>query len=214
MTLLDIFLVGAGLAAGFLSFFSGTDSLYKLFIGLIIGFLVYALIASQVELTDALSPAVYNTYQSFLASNKTGVLSLALLAVPFLGIFFMLHPKLTYHSQVKSPSHLLLGLLLPVFLIGILAFLGSGSLLSENATWQRIFDFFTNSGIYRLFQTLPWAIFALLMFLIFYKSFFILLVAFLSWIWNTIILEFFKSWNEEKKRVKEKREGEREFEGE
>ncbi len=199
MTLLDILLLLGWLAAGFLSFSSGTDSLYKLFLWLIIGFLVYALIASQVELTEILSPSQYNTYQDFLASHRTGVLTLALLMVPFLGMFFMLHRRISFHSVARSPSHLLLGLLLPIFLIGILAFLGSGSLLWEHPTWQRIFDFFSGSGIYKLFQTLPWAIFALLMFLIFYKTLFVLLIAFFTWLWTEVISQFFKSWNEEKK---------------
>ena len=206
MSLLDILLIFSGITAGTLSYLSWGDSLYKLFLGLIIGFLVYALIASQVELTEVLRASEYNTYQNFLAGNKTGVLSLALLSVPFLGMFFMLHPKLSYHSSARSPSQLLLGLLLPVFLIGILAFLGSWSLLWEHPTWQRIFDFFSQSWIYKLFQTLPWAIFALLMFLIFYKTLFILLTAFFIWLWKDVISEFFRSWNEEQKRVKEKRE--------
>lgn len=201
MTLLDILLVFSGITAWFFSFISGTDSLYKLFLGLIIGFLLYALIASQVELTEYISAWELNTYQTFLASRKTGVLSLALLAVPFLWIFFMLHPRISIHSVPKTPSHLLLGILLPIFLLWILAFLGSGSLLSESPTWQKIFDFLSGSSIYTLFQTLPWAIFLFLLFLIFYKTLFILLAAFLLWIWRSVILEFFKSWSEEKKRV-------------
>lgn len=199
MTLLDILLILAGLIAGFLSFTSGTDSLYKLFLGLIIWFLLYALIASQVELTRVLSPSQYNTYQTFLANKTTGVLSLALFMVPFLWLFFMLHPRLSFASVARSPSHLLMWLLLPIFLIWILAFLWGESLLSENATWKRIFEFFSESGIYRLFRTLPWAIFALLSFLIFYKTLFVLLIAFFSWLWKEVISQYFKSWNKEEK---------------
>ena len=202
MTLLDILLILWWLSAWLLSFTSGTDSLYKLFLGLIIGFLVYALIASQVELTEILSPSQYNTYQLFLSDKRTSVLSLGLFMVPFLGLFFMLHPRLSFASEARSPSHLLLWLLLPIFLIGILAFLWGWSLLAENPTWQRIFEFFAGSWIYKLFQTLPWAIFALLMFLIFYKTLFVLLLAFISWFWREVISQFFKSWNEERERRK------------
>ena len=206
MYYLDIILLIWGLIAGLASYSSWKDSLYKLFLWLIIGFLLYALVETQVALSYKTAISEKNSYQIYLWLHSTGILSTLLFSVPILWIFFMLHPRFSIKSYRKSPSHILLWLLLPIFLIGILAFLWDGSLLQENSTWKRVFSFFEQSFIYRIFMALPWAIFALLWFLIFYKTLFILLVALLKWIYNEVILQFFRSWKE--KRVHENDEEE------
>lgn len=199
MNYLDIILICLWTAAGAGAFLSGSDSLYKLFLGLIVWFLMYLVVACQVELTRHLSPAHLDGYQKFLSLHSTSILSLLLLLIPILGIFFMLNPRLKIVTKARSLSQILLWLLLPVFLIGILSYLANGSILTESAMWQKVFSFFQGSGLYNIFQKLPWGIFLLLAFLVFYKSLFLLLIAFFTWFWREVILQFFKSWNEEKK---------------
>ncbi|NDK09676.1 hypothetical protein GW846_02760 [Candidatus Gracilibacteria bacterium] len=201
--ILDITLIFLGLAAGIASFLNGGDSLHKLFLGLIIGFMMYLIVSYQLEITNYLSPAVWNGYQRFLANNTTGVLSAILLSIPVLGLFFMLNNKFQIHTSYKSISHILLGILLPVFLIGILANLAEASFLTDSAFWRKIFDFFEQSMLYRVFEKLPWVIFLLLGFLIFYKSLFLLLVAFFEWIWKVLIPQFYRGWNESRKHPKD-----------
>jgi len=208
MTFLDIILITAGATAGFFSFLSGKDSLHKLFLWLIIGFLMYALVSAQIDLTERLSPSEMNSYQIFLSKNATGVLSLLLMFVPIVWVFSMLSQRLSIYVRAKSPSHILLWLILPIYLVGILSYLWDGSLLSENATWQRVFRFFDNSKIYLVFQTLPWAIFVFLWIIAFYKVFFTILINFCIWFYHDIIKEFFKSWKERKERLAEEKENE------
>jgi hypothetical protein len=74
----------------------------------------------------------------------------------------MFHPRLIIETKPKSISQLLLGLLLPIFLIGILSLLENSSILSDSQAWKKIFSFFSGSGLYQIFQTLPWGIFLLL----------------------------------------------------
>lgn len=200
MSILDILLLAAGCSAGVFSFLSGNDSLHKLFLGLVIGFLTYALISTQVDLAEALSIAERNSYQNFLLENTTGILTFTLLLVPFLGLVTMLSPKLKIITSPKSFSHILLWLMLPLFLVGILSFLWDGSLLSDNPTWSRIFSFFEASAIYGVFKTLPWALFALLWFLIFYKTIFSICINFCIWFYHDVIKVFFKSWKESRKK--------------
>ena len=202
MTPLDGILIFFGFIIWIWAFLSGKDSLYKLFLGLIIGFLVYTLIESQIALVQTKAIADRDSYELFLSTHTTTVLTLMLLAVPVFGIFFMLHPRLYILTYKKSPSQLLLGILLPFFLVGILAYLGKESLLTQSDTWVKIFEFFSWSFIYQVFTKLPWAIFALLIFLLLYKTLFILLVAFSLWIYRDVIPELFSSWKK-RKRVKE-----------
>lgn len=199
MWFLDILLLCLWAAAWVWAFLSGSDSLYKLFLGLIIGFLMYLVLAGQVEITRYLSPSEYDWYQVFLAENATWLLTLLLLFVPILGLFFMLNSRLSFASKPKSVSQLLLWLLLPIFLIGMISYLAEGSILSESVMWQKVFSFLEGSGIYNIFRKLPWGIFLLLLFLVFYKSLFLIIFAFFAWLWNDIIKLYFKSWNEKNK---------------
>lgn len=210
MTFLDILLLWAGGAAWIFSFLSGTDSLYKLFFGLIIGFLMYALVSAQVDLVERLSPAEMNSYQYFLSKNSTWVLSVLLIFVPILWVFFMLTSRLSILTRAKKFSHILLWLLLPIYLIGVLSFLWDGSLLSEHPTWKRIFAFFETSKIYGIFKTFPWALLALLAIIAFYKVFFTIAINFCIWFYHDIIKEFFRSWKEkqEQKRQEQEKQGE------
>ena len=208
MWILDIILLFLGISAWVWSFISWSDSLYKLFLWLIIGFLSYLVISYQIEIALFTSPILINGYQEFLVDHSTAVLSFALFTIPVLGLIFMLNPRLRIRTRKKSVSQLLLGLLLPIFLIGIFAFLSEGSILSESETWKKIFSFLEQSGLYGVFQKLPSWIFLLLAFLIFYKSIFILLLAFGSWFLKHIIMQYFQSWKKGEKKSSSKPEEE------
>jgi hypothetical protein len=201
MTLLDIILLCLWLAAWVGAFLGWSDSLYKLFLGLIIWFLTYLVISYQVEITTYMSPAFLDGYQRFLSKHSIWILSLALLTIPALGLVFMFHPRLIIETKPKSISQLLLWLLLPIFLIGILSLLENSSIISDSTAWRKVFDFFAGSGLYGIFQKLPWGIFILLWFLIFYKSIFLLLAAFASWFWKDVIAHYFKDWKTQKKKI-------------
>lgn len=196
--ILDIFLIILGLAAGVGSFVSGRDSLYKLFLGLTIGFLSYLVLSYQIELWNMISPSQLNEYQLFISTHATAVLSTMLLSIPVLWIIFMLNSRISIESYKWSPSHIMLWLLLPIFLIGILANLSSGSILSGNSFWKLVFIFFENSILFQTFQKLPWVIFLLLGFLVFYKSLFLITFAFGQWLYRDVILEIFRGWKAER----------------
>lgn len=199
MWLLDIILLVLWALAWVGAFLSWSDSLYKLFLGLIIGFLMYLVVAGQIEITYFLSPSQYDGYQIFLADNATWILSLMLFFIPILWIVFMLNSRLSFATQSRSISQLLLWLLLPIFLIWMISYLAEGSILSESAMWQQVFNFLESSGIYNIFRALPWWIFLILGFIIFYKSIFLLLIAFLIWLWREVIAQYFRSWNKHQK---------------
>lgn len=201
MTLLDIILLCLWLSAGVWAFLWWSDSLYKLFLGLIIWFLTYLVISYQIEITTYSSPALFDGYQSFLSKHSIGILTLALLTIPLLGLVFMFHPRLMIETKPKSISQLLLWLLLPIFLIWILSLLENSSILSDSLSWRKVFDFFSDSWLYGVFQKLPWGIFLLLWFLIFYKSIFLLLAAFIMWLWKDVISHYFKDWKKGHKKT-------------
>ncbi len=199
MGFLDIILLFLGISTGVGSFLTGSDSLYKLFFGLIIGFLTYLVVSYQIEITNYLSPAFLNNYQLFISKHSTAVLSFTLLMIPALWLIFMLNPRFHIQTQKGSISQILLWILLPIFLVGIFSHLSSGSILSESETWKKIFSFMEQSWLYQVFHKLPWWIFLLLWFLIFYKSIFLLTLAFFTWFFQHIILQYFRSWKPWKK---------------
>lgn len=208
MWILDIILLILWAIAGVWAFLSGSDSLYKLFLWLIIGFLMYLVVAGQVEIVNLLSPAEYDGYQNFLSQYATFTLTLLLLFVPVLWLVFMMNSRLSFRTRAKSVSQLLLWLLLPIFLVGMIAYLAEGSILSNSAMWQAVFDFLSHSWIYNIFKKLPWVIFLLLAFVIFYKSIFLLIWAFFIWFWNEVIKSYFRNWDEEKKNEKKSQRNE------
>lgn len=181
---------------------SEKDSMYKLFLGLIIAFMLFIIAESQIIIAQTKDIQARDSYELFLTLHSTKILSIILLCLPFIGIFFMLHPRLSIVSRKKSLSQLLLGILLPFFLIWFLAHMGKESILRLNYVWQNIFDFFAQSFIYQIFAKLPWVIFALLLFLILYKTIFILLCAFFLWVYHNVILPFFTSWKSKKQSLK------------
>lgn len=199
MTLLDIILLSLWLAAWAWAFLSWSDSLYKLFLWLIIWFLTYLVISYQIEITTYLSPALLDGYQSFLSRNSIWILTFALLGIPTLWLIFMFHPRLIIETKSKSIFQLLLWLLLPIFLIWILSLLENSSILSDSQAWKKVFSFFSSSWLYGIFQKLPWWIFLLLWFLIFYKSIFLLLSAFIVWLWKDVISHYFKDWKKSRR---------------
>jgi len=208
MGLLDIILLILGWLAWVGAFLSWSDSLYKLFLWLCIWFLMYVVVALQVEITGFLSPSSYDWYQNFLANNATGLLTSLLFWVPILWIVFMFNSRLSFATRPKSISQLLLWLLLPIFLIWMISYLAEGSILAESVMWQKVFEFLEWSGIYNIFRKLPWGIFLLLGFLIFYKSLFILAYSFIMWLWTEVILQFFRSWKDEREKMNKEREEE------
>ncbi len=203
MPYLDIILIICWFIIGIWAYISGKDSLYKLFLGLIIAFLVYTLAESQIIITQSKNISERDSYEMFLSLHTTTILTILLISVPIFWIFFMLHPRLYILTYKKSPSQLLLGILLPFFLVGILAYLWKASLLTQSQTWNRVFDFFASSVIYQVFEKLPWAIFALLIFLLLYKTLFILVVAFWTWLYKDVFPELFRSWKTRKTPHKE-----------
>lgn len=110
----------------------------------------------------------------------------------------MVQQRLSIFIHEKSPSHILLGLLLPIFLVGILANLSQGKILSQSPFWKKVFSFFSESLLFQTFEKLPWIIFLILGFLIFYKSLFLIIIAFGKWIWEEVFPEFFRGWKNKK----------------
>ncbi len=198
MNLLDILLISFWALAWVGAYISGSDALYKLFLGLIVGFLMYQVVAFQAEILRYIPDTRYDSYQRFLHTHDTPILSFFLILIPVLGIVFMLNKRLIFITRERSISQILLGFLLPIFLIWILAHLARGSILSQSELWQNVFYVLEQSGIYKIFTTLPWGIFLLLLFLVFYKSIFLIIGTFILWIYREVILQFFKSWNNEK----------------
>jgi len=201
MSLLDIILLWLWFSAGIWAYLWWSDSLYKLFLGLIIGFLSYLVVSYQIELSNYMPLIEQNWYQKFLSKHYIGVLTLALLFIPILGVFFMMNPRISILTKSRSLSQILLWILLPIFLIWILSLLSDSSILSDSSAWKKVFDFFAWSWLYQIFQKLPWGIFLLLAFLIFYKSIFLLLSAFCVWLWKDVISLYFKDWREKHKKT-------------
>lgn len=200
MGILDFIFIALWIIAGTFSYITGKDYLYKLLLWLLIGFLLYALLESQIALGKELPLWELNSYQIYLEEHASIMLTLALLGVPFLWAFFMLYKRISIETYKNSPSHIILWMILPLFVVGMLWYLSQTSILRENSTWQKIFDFLEMSYIYTVFQDFPWLIFLMLLFLISYKTLLVILISFGTWLWQDLLPQFFTSWKKTKRK--------------
>ena len=166
------------------------DKLFKFYLGIIVWFLLFIAFNCQIDLLENLYGRELSGFQNFLVKNKEWILRVLSMLIPILGILFALNP---FKKGSFLPS-LLLGSLMPLFLLGVLGYVMNNSIVDlpilKNLLWfldnSFLLDFLKNNSEY---------IFLTLLFLLFYKYIFALLWAFLVWLFHTIRTAFFGEWN-------------------
>ncbi len=196
MTFLDILLFLLGLSVGVWSYFSWRDSLYKLFIWLVIGFLSFLVVSYQIHISELTHGIELRAYDRFLLEHKAGILNILFFCVPTLGIFFMLHPRIIIETRPKSISHILLGMILPFFMMWMIYHTQSSFILGEHFLWNAVRESF----LYGLFEYISGLMFYLIAVFICYKFLFLALLEFAKWIKNDCMAILFASWGRKKKR--------------
>lgn len=174
----------------------GDGKIHKIYFWLIIGFLLYLVFNTQIQLLELLSPKELNAFQTFLFLNQELVLTLSIIGIPLLWLLFLLNTSLSIHVKNNILFSMLFGGFLPLFWLLLLSYVYKNTYIDFDFL-QSISSIFTSSQIYWFFvDHAYWAI-AGLLFLLFYRAFFLLLFAFLTWLYTVFRNEFFGEPEEE-----------------
>lgn len=159
--------------------FYGTERVYRFYLGMIIGFLIFLVCNLEIRVLQLESWVVLHVWQDFLLKNQDFVLTFSSVMIPVFGFFFALQPRESVDNKVIS---LVFGMIIPIFLVGIFSFIFT-NMVVEMQYLKDILSFFTGSSIYEFFLESPRYVLYLLFFIIFWR----LVINFVLWIFQLII---------------------------
>lgn len=171
--------------------FYGTERVYRFYLGMIIGFLLFLVANLEIRVLQLESWVVPHVWQDFLLKNQDFVLTLSSAMIPVFGFFFALQPRESVDNKVIS---LVFGMIIPIFLVGIFSFIFT-NMVVEMQYLTDILSFFTGSSIYEFFLESPRYVLYLLFFIIFWR----LVINFVLGVFQLIISEI----DEQKDKKKE-----------
>ena len=166
------------------------DKLFKFYLGIIIGFLLFIAFNCQIDVLENLYWRELNGWQNFLVQNKEMILNVLWILIPFLWLFFALNPfkKWWFYSTLAMWT------LLPLFLLGALWYIAANSVV-DIPFLNNILQLLQDSALLAFLRENSQYIFLSLLFLIFYRAIFALLWAFLLWLFHAIWTALFGEWN-------------------
>lgn len=188
--LADYILIFTALGFGVAFVIIGSNALYKLYLGIIIGFLLFLFFNAQINVLENIFVRELNPFQVFLVKNKEFILTLSIAAIPLLGILSAINRSFSFHGKNNSYALMIFGMALPFVFTALLSYIAE-NLYTPLAFLTDMLKFFQNSFFYDFFtQHIAWVIVGLLFF-IFYKAIFLLIYAFLEYIYTILRDEFF-----------------------
>jgi len=189
----DYTIIFIALVVGVLFLILGANLLYKFYLGIIVAFLVFLVINSQIYILEHIPPEEMSAFQDFLLVNKDFILWLSLFSIPIMWILSAINKSFFKNNILWILSF---WMFLPFFLVGLLSYVNE-NIATPLAFIESITWFLDGSYFFELFrENLSWVILSLL-FLIFYKAIFLLVYAFLVWIYEILRTEFFGEREEE-----------------
>ncbi len=147
----------------------GPDKLFKFYIGVVLGFLLFIIANLQIKLLWSISPwATGGIMEDFLVKNKDFVLAFCTVIIPIFWIFLTLNESIIIKVKWGMIVSLLFGIILPLFLLWLFTYILTYSALPLSflsdilrlVSWGSIFEFIKSHLHY---------VFYFLLFFIFYK---------------------------------------------
>lgn len=180
----DFSILSTGIIFWILFLFLGTDKLYKFYMWLIIGFLLYLVFNLKISLLEYWNPDDFSSFENFLISNKDFVLWSLTWLIPLLWFLFWVFSNPLSNNKIFS---FILWLLAPIFGLWILSYIANSSVI-ELWFLTDLMNFLSNSSILNLFKWNSGFIFYLLLFLLFWRFIFLIafaaLEAFFQWLFS------------------------------
>lgn len=190
LILADYMIIFVSLWVGVLFVILGANILYKFYLWIIIGFLLFLVFNSQIDVLENLYIRELSPFQNFLVENKGFILWLNIVFIPLLGLLSAMNQSISFHGKNNILVLLTLGMFLPFALTAILSYIWE-SLYVPLRFIEDILSFFQGGFFYEFFKEhLSWIIIGLLFF-IFYKAIFLLTLAFLQYMYEVLRTEFF-----------------------
>lgn len=184
MFFFDYILVFLALACALLFLWRGEGKLYKLYLGCIIGFLIFLVLSLQIELIEKVYLREELTFlQDFLLKNKSLILHIALFSIIIFSLLLAFNDVIEIHGDNSLFWVLLFGTAFPFFFFGILSY------IAENADFpfsflDSLFSLIGKSSFLSFISKNPEWLFLWLLWLLFYKFFWNLIVSLWILIWN------------------------------
>lgn len=191
------FVIGVSVILSAIVFcFLWDGKIHKIYFGLIIGFLLFLVFNTQISFLEITPDKDFTAFQIFLLENKELVLSLSIVFIPLFSLIFLINTSISFHVKNNILLSMLFWGFLPLFSLILFSYVEKHSYISFPFITD-ISRFFYNSTVYDFFSHNTWFAIIGLLFLLFYRSIFLLLVAFITYIYNILKQEFF--WKEENK---------------
>lgn len=174
MTQFDFILIWASLFWAVLFLILWMSKLIKFYIGLLIGLLVCILINLKLN-NLALSWVTNNTFEVFLSDNRDILSNVALAAIPFMGILFLLNRSFIIQESWESEwgiGSLIWKFMMWLSLFPLVLWMYSivGSLdLSTSSILQSLLDAFKNSSLLSAISEYGHYLFLLVLAVLLYK---------------------------------------------
>lgn len=171
--------------------------LYKLYLGIILWFLLYLVIAYQIELIEKVYIHQELTgLQNFLLNYKEIILHFALAFIPILWIVLLVNNLIEIHGETDMFGTLLFGAAFPFLFLGIFSFI-AGNPFFDFPFLSRLFSLFGKSSFLDFFREHPHWLFLGLLGLLFYKFIWNILVSLALVIWEWFMRLLFGEREEE-----------------
>gem|GEM_PF-5886423 len=123
LILADYILIFIALGVGVVFAFLGANILYKFYLGIIIGFLLFLVFNSQIDLLENLYIRELNPFQNFLVKNKEFVLGSSILSIPLLGILSAANKSFSFNGKDNALLLLTFGMMLPFIFVALLSYI-------------------------------------------------------------------------------------------
>ncbi len=202
MAVSDYIIVVIALLGGGFFLFLWANTLYKFYLGVVIGFLLFLFFNAQIDLLENLYSRELSSFQSFLIENKDLVLTLAVLGIPLLGILSAANQSFSFHGRKSVIGLFGFWAFLPLFLLGLLAYIGENIYTSLPFVTDILGYLDASLFLEFIRNNLSWVIIGLLV-LIFYKALFLLVFAFIAYMYETMKSEFTENKKEMPEEVEE-----------
>ncbi len=156
------------------------DRLFKFYIGIVIGFLLFIIANLQIKLLWNLNPSVTQwVLEDFIVKNKDFVLAFCTIIIPVFWIFLTLNESIIIKVKWGIIVSLIFGLILPFFLLGLFIYILTYSALPLSFL-SDILSLFSGGIIFDFIKSHLHYVFYFLLFFIFYKIILTFLFAFLA----------------------------------
>lgn len=168
LTFSDFIVISISLIVWLLFIIFWADKIFKIYFWLVIGFLIFQVFNSELELLEIVYFKELSPFQYNLIDNKELILWILVLFIPLLAFFASMHKNITLKEEPKRLTIIIFWSFLPIVFLWILAFVSVNS-YTIIPFLRDFLSIFNDSYIFYYLERNNSLVFFVLIFLTFYK---------------------------------------------